>query len=192
MTVVESQRAVPVPEQGNLVRVRDRYWVVESVRQSSRPLDSVSSNGWTRHHLVSLVPIDDKGSSAPLRVFWETEPGTEIRPQAELPDPKDGVDEADTFAAFLDAARWGAIASADPRAFQSPFRAGIDIEDYQLLPLVEALRMPRVSLLIADDVGLGKTVEAGLIAQELVLRNQAPEDPRGLSAESVPTSGSGR
>ena len=173
VTVVESQRAVPVPEQGNLVRVRDRYWVVESVRQSSRQPDSVSSNGWTRHHLVSLVPIDDKGSSAPLRVFWETEPGTEIRPQAELPDPNDGVDEADTFAAFLDAARWGAIASADPRAFQSPFRAGIDIEDYQLLPLVEALRMPRVSLLIADDVGLGKTVEAGLIAQELVLRNQA-------------------
>ena len=57
--------------------------------------------------------------------------------------------------------------------FQSPFRAGIDIEDYQLLPLVKALQMPRVCLLIADDVGLGKTVEAGLIAQELVLRNQA-------------------
>ena len=173
MTVVESQWAVAVPEQGNLVRVRDRYWVVESVRQSSRPLDPTSSNGWTRHHLVSLVPIDDKGSPAPLSVFWETEPGTEIRPQAELPDPEGGVDDADTFVAFLDAARWGAVASADPRTFQSPFRAGIDIEDYQLLPLVEALRMPRVSLLIADDVGLGKTVEAGLITQELVLRNQA-------------------
>lgn len=34
MTAIESQRAVAVPEQGNLVRVRDRYWVVESVRQS--------------------------------------------------------------------------------------------------------------------------------------------------------------
>lgn len=106
-------------------------------------------------------------------MFWETEPGTEVRPQAALPDPSSGVDEPQTFAAFLDAARWGAIASADPAAFQSPFRAGIDIEDYQLLPLVEALRMPRVALLIADDVGLGKTVEAGLIAQELVLRSQA-------------------
>lgn len=173
MTVVESQRAGAVPEQGSLVRVRDRYWVVESVRRSSRPLDPASSNGWTRHHLVGLVPIDDKGSPSPLSVFWETEPGTEIRPQSELPDPAEGVDEAEVFAGFLDAVRWGAIASADPRAFQSPFRAGIDIEDYQLLPLVKALRMPRVSLLIADDVGLGKTVEAGLIAQELVLRNQA-------------------
>ncbi|MYH72951.1 MAG: DEAD/DEAH box helicase [Acidimicrobiia bacterium] len=173
MTVIESQSAVAVPEQGNLVLVRDRYWVVESVRPSTRPVDPLSANGLTQHHMVNLVPIDDKGGSAPLSVFWETEPGTEVRPQAELPDPREGVDEADTFAAFLDAARWGAIASTDPRAFQSPFRAGIEIEDYQLLPLVEALRMPRVSLLIADDVGLGKTVEAGLIAQELVLRNQA-------------------
>ena len=173
MTAIEYQRAVAVPEQGNLVRVRDRYWVVESVRQSSRPVDPMSSNGWTRHHLVSLVPIDDKGSPAPLSVFWETEPGTEIRPQSELPDPTTGLDDPEVFAGFLDAVRWGAIASADPQAFQSPFRAGIDIEDYQLLPLVKALRMPRVSLLIADDVGLGKTVEAGLIAQELVLRNQA-------------------
>ena len=173
MALIESERAVAVPEQGNLVRVRDRYWVVESVRASSLPIDATSSAGSIQHHRVHLVPVDDKGTPEPLSVFWETEPGTEVRPQAELPDPSAGVDDADTFAAFLDAARWGAIASADPSAFQSPFRAGIDIEDYQLLPLVEALRMPRVSLLIADDVGLGKTVEAGLIAQELVLRNQA-------------------
>jgi SNF2 family DNA or RNA helicase len=173
VTTIESERAVAVPEQGNLVRVRDRYWVVQSVRASSLAPDASSSANSIQHHRVDLVPIDDKGSAAPLTVFWETEPGTELRPQAELPDPSAGVDDADTFAAFLDAARWGAIASADPSAFQSPFRAGIDIEDYQLLPLVEALRMPRVSLLIADDVGLGKTVEAGLIAQELVLRNQA-------------------
>ena len=117
VTVVESQRAIAVPEQGSLVRVRDRYWVVESVRRSSRPLDPVSSNGWTRYHLVGLVPIDDKGSPSPLSVFWETEPGTEIRPQSELPDPAEGVDEAEVFAGFLDAVRWGAIASADPRAF---------------------------------------------------------------------------
>ena len=173
VTVLESGRAVAVPEQGNLVRVRDRYWVVESVRRSSLSVDPMSSSGWTRHHLVCLVPIDDKGGSSPLSVFWEVEPGTEIRPRSELPDPGEGVDEAETFAGFLDAVRWGAVASVDPRAFQSPFRAGIDIEDYQLLPLVRALRMPRVGLLIADDVGLGKTVEAGLIAQELVLRNQA-------------------
>lgn len=173
LTTIETERAVAVPEQGHLVRVRDRFWVVESVKPSALPPDPLSVAGSVQHHRVNLVPIDDKGSPEPLAVFWETEPGTEIRPQAELPDPRGGLDDADTFGAFLDAVRWGAIASADPSAFQSPFRAGIDIEDYQLLPLVEALRMPRVALLIADDVGLGKTVETGLIAQELVLRNQA-------------------
>ena len=73
-----------------------------------------------QHHLVRLVPIDDKGGPDPLTVFWETEPGTEVHPQAELPDPTVGVHDADTFGAFLDAARWGAIASADPSVFQSP------------------------------------------------------------------------
>ena len=50
------------------------------------------------------------------------------------------------------------------RNIQSPFRSGIDIEDYQLDPVVRAIQMPRVNLLIADDVGLGKTIEAGMVA----------------------------
>ena len=39
--------------------------------------------------------------------------------------------------------------------------------------MVRALEVPRVNLLIADDVGLGKTIEAGLVAQELLLRHRA-------------------
>ena len=62
MTTIESERAVAVPEQGNLVRVRDRYWVVESVRQSTRPADAMYPDRRTRHHLVGLAPIDDKGA----------------------------------------------------------------------------------------------------------------------------------
>jgi len=56
---------------------------------------------------------------------------------------------------------------------QAPFRSGITIEDYQLDPVVRALTMPRANLLIADDVGLGKTIEAGLVVQELLLRHRA-------------------
>jgi SNF2 family DNA or RNA helicase len=40
-------------------------------------------------------------------------------------------------------------------------------------PLRKALRLPRVNLFIADDTGLGKTIEAGLIARELLLRRKA-------------------
>ena len=128
MALIESPRAVAVPEQGNLVRVRDRFWVVESVVASdpvSAPNGLAAVDAPPIHHAVGLVPIDDKGGPEPLTVYWEVEPGTEIRPQSALPDPAEGLDDAETFSAFLDAVRWGAVASADPSAFQAPFRAGI-------------------------------------------------------------------
>lgn len=67
------------------------------------------------------------------------------------------------------------MTSTDPNLFQSPFRAGIRIDAYQLEPLQKALRLPRVNLFIADDVGLGKTIEAGLIARELLLRKKVQD-----------------
>jgi hypothetical protein len=72
--------------------------------------------------------------------------------------------------ALIDAVRWGTVASADVTTLQAPFRSGIQIKDYYLEPVAKALRMPRVALLIADDVGLGKTIEAGLVVQ---LRHRA-------------------
>ncbi|MGH3884705.1 MAG: DISARM system SNF2-like helicase DrmD, partial [Pseudonocardiaceae bacterium] len=99
--------------------------------------------------------------------------GTMVHDVAVLPSPERGFDEPSELAAFLHAVRWGAIASADTTALQAPFRSGIQIEDYQLDPVVRALSMPRTNLLIADDVGLGKTIEAGLVMQELMLRHRA-------------------
>lgn len=88
---------------------------------------------------------------------------------------------SEDYDAILRAARWTAtIPFLDPDAdgpldrlpVQSPFHGAVQIEDFQLVPLLKALRMPRVNLLIADDVGLGKTVEAGLILSELLLRRR--------------------
>lgn len=124
--------------------------------------------------LVTLVSVEDDAYGEELRVIWDLEPGRQIIDHVSLPEPKAGeLDPPERLEAFLDAVRWGAITSADSRALQSPFRSGITIEDYQLDPVVRALRMPRVNLLIADDVGLGKTIEAGLVVQELLLRHRA-------------------
>jgi superfamily II DNA or RNA helicase len=155
---------------GQLANVRGRIWVVaEVIRDSQASLD-----GRPIQHLVSLISVEDDATGEELEVVWEVEPGTAVIERAELPAVVPGqFDDPAELDAFLDAVNWGAVTSADQRSLQAPFRSGITIEDYQLEPLVRALRMPRTNLLIADDVGLGKTIEAGLVVQELLLRHRA-------------------
>lgn len=163
---------VVVPELGQVVRCRDRVWAVNDVARSSLPQDAVS--GTRPQHLVRLSSLEDDGFGDELAVIWEIEAGTQVIPHQELPRPGAArLDAPERLEAFLDAVRWGAVATADSRALQAPFRSGITIEDYQLDPVVRALGMPRANLLIADDVGLGKTIEAGLVVQELLLRHRA-------------------
>jgi superfamily II DNA or RNA helicase len=69
-----------------------------------------------------------------------------------------------------DAVRLGFRASAGP--FRSFGRLACEPRPYQLVPLLLALRLDPVRLLIADDVGIGKTVEACLIARELLDRGE--------------------
>ena len=94
------------------------------------------------------------------------------RTTAGLRSPNKGFDDPALFAAYLRTLSWNCVTATDPNLFQAPFRAGIRIDAYQLDPLRKALRLPRVNLFIADDVGLGKTIEAGLVARELLLRRR--------------------
>lgn len=156
-----------VPEPGQLVEVRRRQWVVTDV--SSGAL-SPTSNG--DQHLVGLSSLDEDSMGEEIQVVWQMEAGAQVLEKAGLPSIT-GWDSDDRLEAFLDAVRWGAVTNADRSFLQSPFRSGITIEDYQLDPLVRAVEMARVNLLIADDVGLGKTIEAGLVIQELLVRHRA-------------------
>ena len=168
-----------LPEPGQLVDVRRRRFVVNDVSQSTLPPDILSvrpglSSGSTLsvQHLVTLSSVEDDALGEELQVIWEIEPGATAIEKTPLPQPV-GFDDPRHLDTFLNAVRWGAASSADVRAIQAPFRSGVDLEDYQLDPVARAITMPRVNLLIADDVGLGKTIEAGLVAQELIIRHRA-------------------
>ena len=183
MTTVDVTRTVPgiepvhdgddVPAPGQLVTVRNRRWVAADVVRAEVASGDPHVFTGRAPHLVTLVSVEDDARDEELRVVWELEPGRLVHDTATLPDPRHGFDDPGELDAFLDALRWGAIASADRTALQAPFRSGVEIEDYQLDPVVRALSMPRTNLLIADDVGLGKTIEAGLVMQELMLRHRA-------------------
>jgi len=174
-----SATLAPLPEPGQLVTVRGRRWIVGEVTASSMTPDFLRQGGAAsspvpggRHHLVSLSSVEDDGLGEEQSVVWEIEPGVRIHEKTGLPEPK-GFDEPARLDAFLNAVRWGAVSSADHRMVSAPFRSGIEIEDYQLEPVVRAIQMPRANLLVADDVGLGKTIEAGLVIQEFITRHRA-------------------
>lgn len=126
--------------------------------------------------LVHLACVDDDAQGQTLEVLWEKELDPQILSgEAWESIATKGFDPPRKFAAYLHTLRWNCVTSTDPHLFQSPFRAGIRLDAYELEPLRKALRLPRVNLFIADDVGLGKTIEAGLIARELLLRKKVRE-----------------
>jgi SNF2 domain-containing protein len=153
------------PEVGDLVRVRSRRWLVEEVVRPEQRSQSP---------IVRLACADDDAQGQSLDVFWNYELDRRILEEEGWQDlAAKGFDAPRQFAAFLHTLRWNCVTATDPNLFQAPFRAGIKIDAYQMEPLRKALRLPRVNLFIADDTGLGKTIEAGLIARELLLRKKA-------------------
>lgn len=156
-----------MPDAGAIVHVRQRLYLVEQVIAPPTVGEAT---------LVRLSCVDDDAQGQPLDVLWEHELDAEIRNGENWQQMAErGFDPAQRFAAYLNTLRWNCVTSTDPKLLQSPFRAGIKLDPYQLEPLRKALRLPRVNLFIADDVGLGKTIEAGLIARELLLRKKIKE-----------------
>ena len=162
-----------LPRTGMFATVRNRRGIVSAVE----PFDGEQG----RLHLVHLEYKDDQLPSEE-RLLWELEPRKLLLEPTALPDvTRSDPMPADDFDALLRASRWTAAAPyLDPDGggplerlpISSPFHGAVQVEDFQLVPLLKALRMPRVNLLIADDVGLGKTIEAGLIMAGLLLRRR--------------------
>lgn len=136
---------------GSLVRARGREWVVLPESEDEvlvvRPLGGASD--------------ETAGILLPLE---KVEPAT-----FDLPNPSD-VGDYESCRLLRDALRLGFRSSAGP--FRSFASIAVEPRPYQLVPLLMAMKLDPVRLLIADDVGIGKTVEAGLVAKELLDRGE--------------------
>jgi len=172
---LESTRASSVqrnPELGMLAVVRNRRGMISGVRQ----FDGHEGR-------LHLIQVEYRDGQRPFdeQLIWEVEASRCLLEPNEIPRSTDPPMAADDHDALVRAARWSAIypfldpdgaGVVDRQPIASPFHGAVQIDDYQLIPLLKALRMPRINLMIADDVGLGKTVEAGLVLSELLLRRR--------------------
>jgi superfamily II DNA or RNA helicase len=139
------------PTPGSLVNARGRDWIVQPGSDEAflllKPLggrdDEITGLA------VELEPVRDATFGAP--------------------DPE-RVGDARAAGLLRDAARLSFRSAAGP--FRSFGRIAVEARPYQLVPLLMALKLDPVRLLIADDVGVGKTVEALLVARELLDRGE--------------------
>src|SRR5690606_38140315 len=126
--------------------------------------------------LVRLVCLDDDAQGRSLEVLWDLELGARrIDPEQHGLGAVPAFEPPAKFAAYYRALQWNGVTTAtrpEQERVQAPFRAGIAVMQHQLVPLQKALALPRANLFVADDVGLGKTIEAGLVIQELLLRQR--------------------
>lgn len=153
------------PEQGQIVRLRHKIWAVTAVNKTK-------TQSTLAIHRVALECLSDDALGENIQVIWEREIAPDFVESTSLPSIT-GHDEPEIFDAFIRSLQWGSSSLAVGDMLQAPFRGGVQMEEYQLAPVIRAANMPRVRLLLADDVGLGKTIEAGLVAQELIHSHRA-------------------
>lgn len=138
---------------GDLVHARGREWIV-----LGKPAD----------HLLRVRPLSGSEDDAILIA-----PRLELQPVREatfeLPSASQ-LDSQDAARLLTDALRLSLRRGAGP--FRSAAHLGVEPRAYQLVPLLMALRLDVKRMLIADDVGIGKTIEAGMILREMLDRGE--------------------
>jgi hypothetical protein len=143
-----TQTDKPTFAPGTVVKNRGRLWRVDGQDED-----------------VLIATALDSGEPEQLRFYI---PFEDTRPGRLEPPSRDIVGRPAAQDLLLRAYRLRLLHGTAP--LLSLQRSRVIPKDYQLVPVVMALEMPRVRLLLADDVGLGKTIEAGLIITELLAR----------------------
>ena len=144
---------------GTRAVIRDEEWLI-------RRVDPSTDGGW----LLTCDGISDlvRGKSA---LFLTT-----LEDKIAILDPATTAlvpDDSPTYNAtvlYLESQRRRSVANDD--RIHLGHRGVMNLVPYQLDPALQALRQPRARILIADAVGLGKTLEAGVLASELIQRGR--------------------
>ncbi|NKY99993.1 DEAD/DEAH box helicase [Nocardiopsis alborubida] len=137
---------------GSLVSARGREWVV--LPESADDMLVLRPLGGGDDDVAALFPAFEKVAAASF-----------------APPTPDDLGNAQAAGLLRSALRIGFRSGAGP--FRSLAGIAVQPRAYQLVPLLMALRQQTVRMLISDDVGIGKTVEAGLIASELLAQGEA-------------------
>jgi superfamily II DNA or RNA helicase len=146
----------PTPEflPGSLVAARGREWIVlpesDTHTLRLRPL-----GGGERDETLIYLPLERPGTVGPATFPWPSVAQARNHSASQL---------------LLDALQLKLRSGAGP--FRSFGNIAVEPRAYQLVPLLMALKQPVVRLLVADDVGIGKTIEGALIARELLDRGE--------------------
>ena len=138
---------------GALAKARGRTWVVLP-RDAGEP------------KVIRIRPVDSPAAD-PVGIYEPLEPRALESAEYERPDPE----RAGAFGSALllrDAVRLRLRSGAGP--FRSLGGLSVQPRPYQFVPLLMSLKLDPVRLLIADDVGVGKTIEAAMVARELLDR----------------------
>ncbi|MDO8723227.1 MAG: helicase-related protein [Syntrophales bacterium] len=136
---------------GTLIHARGREWVV--LPDSSDALLLVRPVGGLDEEITGILPSIEPVESTTFP----------------LPT-RDDLGDFTSGQLLREAARLSTRAAAGP--FRSFGRIAAEPRPYQLVPLMMALKLDPIRLLIADDVGIGKTIEAAVIARELLDRGE--------------------
>lgn len=144
---------------GSRAVIRDEEWLI-------RRIDPSTDGGW----LLGCDGISDLVRGQSALFLTELEGEIEVLDPAKTELVPDTSPSYNSTVLYLESLRRRSVANDDK--IHLGHRAVMNLVPYQLDPALQALKQPRSRILIADSVGLGKTLEAGILATELIQRGR--------------------